>query len=109
MKVNFNPVSFGNKDIRYHDTSHNILETFDNRQNLVRIVKYDKFCRDVDCKEFNENKEVIGHLHKEYTSDGCIETYKSKTQEYVREIKTVIKDSFIHHIEKFTSYNLTIS
>ena len=103
MKVNFSPVSFGNRDIRYYDTNHNILETFDDRQNLIRRIKYDKLCRDVDSVEFNEKKEVIGHLHKEYTPDGCIETYKSKTQEYVREIKTFVKDSFTHHIEKFAS------
>jgi len=103
MKVNFSSISFGNKDIRYHDEKHNIIETFDDRQNLIRRVKYDKLCRDVDSVEFNEKKEVIGHLHKKYTQDGYIETYKSKTQEYVREIKTFVKDSFTHYIEKFTS------
>ena len=103
MRVNFDSVSFGCKNICYHDKTHNIKETFDDQNNLIRITKYDKQCRDVDTKEFNQKKEVITHQHKEYTSNGCIETYKSKTQEYVREIKTVVKDSFTHMIETYTS------
>jgi len=103
MKVNFDSVSFGNSNIRYHDKNYNILEVFDDNQNLVRRTKYDKLCRDVDCEVFNKEKKVISHLHKEYIPEGCIETYKSKTQEYVRVIKTFVKDSFTHYVETFTS------
>lgn len=103
MKICFNPVSFGNSDIRYHDKTHNIMETFDDRNNLVKRIKYDKLCREIDCVEFNEKKQIISHQHKEYTPDGCVETYKSKTQEYIRVIKTVVRDSFTHNIEQFTS------
>lgn len=52
---------------------------------------------------FDKERKVIGHLHKEYTPDGCIETYKSKTQEYVRVIRTLTDDTFTRHIEIFTS------
>lgn len=103
MKIIFNSVSFGNRSIRYHDNTHNIKETFDDSHNLIRIIKYDKQCRDVDCQEFNKEKKVIGHLHKEYTPDGCIETYKSKNQEYIRINRTLKEDSFTHYIEIFTS------
>lgn len=104
MNVNFDSVSFGCKNICYHDKTYNIKEVFDDDgRNLIRRIKYDKQCRDVDCEEFDRDKKVISHMHKEYTPDGCIETYKSTTQEYIREIKTVVKDSFTHHIEKFTS------
>lgn len=104
MKVNFDSVSFGCKNICYHDSTHNIKEVFDDDgRKLLRRIKYDKQCRDVDCEEFNSDKKVISHMHKEYTPDGCIETYKSRTQEYIRVIKTFVQDSYIHHVEKFTS------
>ena len=103
MKVNFNSVSFGDRNICYHDQTHNIKETYDDRNHLIRITKYDKQCRDVDTQEFNEKREVIAHQHKKYTPDGSIETYKSKTQEYIRVIKTFAEDSFTHRTETFTS------
>lgn len=103
MKVNFDFVSFGNRSIRFPDNTHSIMETYDDTNHLIRRIKYDKQCRDVDSQEFNKEKKVISHLHKEYTADGCVETYKSKSQEYVRVIKTIAKDSFTHHIEIFTS------
>ena len=104
MKVNFDSVSFGCKNVCYHNSTHNIKEVFDDDgRKLLRRIKYDKQCRDVDCVEFNSDKKVISHLHKEYTPDGCIETYKSRTQEYIRVIKTFVKDSYTHYVEKFTS------
>lgn len=103
MKINFDSVSFGDKNIYYHDKTHNIKETLDDRNNLIRITKYDKLGRDVDCVELNEKKEIIGHLHKEYSHDGLIETYKNKTQEYVRELRTVIENNFTRCIEIFKS------
>lgn len=103
MKICLNSVSFGNRDISFHDKTHNILETYDDNEHLIRRTKYDKQFRDVDCQVFDKERKVIGHLHKEYTPDGCIETYKSKTQEYVRVIRTLTDDTFTRHIEIFTS------
>lgn len=103
MKINLDSATFGNRNIRYHDKTHNIMETYDERNNLIKRVKYDKQCKDVDCIEFDDKKQIISHQHKKYTNNGCIETYKSKSQEYIREIKIIVKDSFTHHFETYTS------
>lgn len=103
MKVGLNTVSFGVKKIKYHNDTHNIMEIFDVNNRLKSRTEYDKLCRDLDSKEFDENRKIVAHLHKEYTSDGCTETFKSESQEYTRETKTFIKDKFTHYVEKFTS------
>ncbi len=103
MKINFDVIPSGEKKIRYHNLTHNIMDVFDKNQNLKRQVAYNKTALDIETKEFDENHNIIGRIHKKYTQDGCIETYDGVKQQYIREIKHFIKDSLTHYVEKYTS------
>ena len=103
MKIDSDFLSFGNKNIHCFDKNHNVKETFDDNHNLIRVTRYDEKGRDIDTFEYNDKKEITAHQHKEYTSYGLIETYKSEHQEYRRIIKNEKRGSFVYHIEEFIS------
>ncbi len=99
MKVIFNTISFKSENINLHREK----EIYDENNKLIRLIKYDEFGRDTDSFEYNANREIIGYQHKEYTDNGCIETYKNQFQQYRRITKTELKDSNTHYIEEFIS------
>ena len=107
MKINFDVIPSGEKKIRYHNLTHNIMDVFDKNQNLKRQVAYNKTALDIETKEFDENHNIIGRIHKKYTQDGCIETYDGVKQQYIREIKHFIKDSLKNYVEKYKGQNAT--
>ena len=103
MRIEFNAINFLGTIKSYNFGENRITQYFDDDNYLTKIIEVDKFERDVDTKEFDRERNVTFHLHKDYTDSGYVETFKDKCQEYTRRVYTVVKGSMTHRIEEYVS------
>ena len=107
MKIFFITLSFRERTNTYKVCKNTVTETFDDKNTLIKRIEYDEFNRDVDTKWFDSSGELNEHLHKEYykkaNEEGVIETFKNKTQEYVRKSYTKFESGLKHVFDDFRS------
>lgn len=103
MRIQFNNISFSEKVKIYKKDDNKVIEHYDENNHLIKSFVLDKYKRDIDSKHFDKDGNVIFHMHKEYSPNGMVETFKDKYQEYTRTIHIEIIDSMMHRIEEFCS------
>lgn len=107
MRCKFDILTFGNSEKTYRQHGNKIVETFDDNKNLIKRIEYDKFERDIDVKWYDNLKNIVAHMQKEYfeteNEKGYIEIYKNNFQEYIRKSYTKIENGLKHAIDDFTS------
>jgi hypothetical protein len=104
MKIALSSITFGNKNNIYAPNSQ-AQESF-LRYDSGEIKKsfiYDKWGRIISCCEYDKKGNLISQQNKSYSNNGCVETYKSQTQEYIRKCYVITKGNFKHFIEEFIS------
>jgi len=104
MALSVSPISFGNNRfvISNPDSDSTVKETYDGKVRTKRVVM-DSHQRIVDSVNFDNLGRKVSHLHKFYTDNGYIETYKDFNQEYSREVKTTIVNAQKIITENFRS------
>jgi hypothetical protein len=77
MALGVSPISFGNNRfvISNPDSDSTVKETYDGKVRTKRVVM-DSHQRIVDSVNFDNLGRKVSHLHKFYTDNGYIETYK---------------------------------
>ena len=107
MKINTGSISFYESQKIYRTQNGTVKEVFDDENFLVRREKSDIFVRDTDTIWYDKNGNIIEEMHKNYfktpDEEGCIETFKSKTQEYTRKAYTKFENGFKHVIDSYNS------
>ncbi len=107
MKINFNSLNFCEHQRNYQIGENLIKDYFDDNNRIIRQEKYDTLGRNICTNWFDKNGSIIEFMKKDYfkseTEDGFIETYKSKTQEYIRKSYTKIENNLKHHIDDYKS------
>lgn len=103
MKIFFNSIQFKQGCTIVQKGENKVFEYFDENERLIKTYEQDKFERDIDTKTFDKEGNITSHLHKDYTENGFIETFKNKYQEYTRIFTLEKKGEYIHRIEKFMS------
>jgi len=107
MKIFFSTINFCEKLNIYKSGKNTVKEVFDDNNKMVKRIEYDEFNRDVDAKSFDVSGELQEHLHKEYykktNEEGVLETFKNKTQEYVRKSYTKVENGFKYTVDDFQS------
>lgn len=107
MKYNFTIINFKNTTKTYQKDKIKIVEYYNDNNKLLKRLEYDEFERDIDCKNFDEDGNLVSHQHKEYfetnTEKGLIETFKNHFQEYVRKQYVKFINGYKHSIEEFVS------
>ncbi len=107
MKIFFSTLSFGERTNTYKIGKNTVTEVFDDKNALIKRIEYDEFNRDVDSKWFGSTGKLSEHLHKEYykkaDEEGVVETFKNKTQEYVRKSYTRFENGLKHVFDDFQS------
>lgn len=99
--------TFKGKTELYQDGSFKIKDSFDDNNILKSHIVFDEFDRVIIAKKF----DIDGFIDSNTTFDyyetnmekGMIETYKDKSQEYIRNAYTKIENSLKHKVDDYTS------
>lgn len=107
MNIGVNIINFTSQQKEYNLGKHKVTEIYSDDGILQKRLEYDEFNRDVDSKNYDEKGVLIDYQHKDYyekqNEKGCIETYKSKTQEYTRKSYTKYENGLKHTVDDFKS------
>lgn len=103
MRVTFTGISFGERIETFKNGKNLIIKRYDDNNTLTKNTEYDEFWRSIDEKEYDKSGNQISHMHKEYSKDGLVETFKGRFIEYIRKIRQEQKGEFSHRIEEYTS------
>ena len=102
MPVIFDKVINGNRTRIFYESGKTYYEYY-NGHNISKTLLCDEFGNELEDIQYDHTGKEISHFCREYKENGFIETFKNKSEDYIRSLNIKFLSGYIQVLDKFNS------